>query len=224
MATKYSSQSSSKHPPFPRKARSMFNRMDCTPEVVEAAEILMEMQTKSWGIADYSCPHSSQPLETMALGHSPSPPSSSMTQPDARVRTSPTVYASGLSSTVNHDSPTKKRKTMKPAQEVAVRTPPEAGQPISGPHSKKSKKVSCSCSRKSCVKGIKVAPSTMDGHLRAEQIKQKGEILDPPCSTCANSNRPCYKWIYISCETCSRRKEPCSLNDKKSAVGTRGPT
>ncbi|KAK1975777.1 hypothetical protein LZ30DRAFT_807316 [Colletotrichum cereale] len=104
MATEFCAESTVKHPAYPEKARSMFNPMRYTPEDVEAAEILMGMRTRSWDMAD-SCPPLPRPLEIVAHGHLPSPPSSNMTNSDPHFIPSPTISASSLSSTASQDRP-----------------------------------------------------------------------------------------------------------------------
>ncbi|KAK2057176.1 hypothetical protein LY76DRAFT_606418 [Colletotrichum caudatum] len=199
MATEYSNNGMLEHLAYPGKAGSMFNVMRYTPQDVEVAEILAGMRTSGWDKPDSR------------------PPSSSQTSPDAHTSPSPTISASSSSATAKEETATKTRILVK--QNRGTAKGPRTPNPKSRPSSRKSKKVSCPCSREKCKEGIKVAPSTMDGHLRADMIKQKGQLLDPPCSACANSNQPCYKWTYASCENCSRRKETCPLNDKKTADG-----
>ncbi|TQN65700.1 hypothetical protein CSHISOI_09711 [Colletotrichum shisoi] len=99
----------------------------------------------------------------------------------------------------------------------------QIGQTGKTPHPDRTTLVDCPCSSTKCKKGVRVAPSTRDVHLRADEIRRNGFKAEEPCVSCAKSSRECYRGAYTSCDTCLRRKEACLNNWGQSSSGASRP-
>ncbi|TKW57799.1 hypothetical protein CTA1_416 [Colletotrichum tanaceti] len=203
----------------------------CAPEIMEAAEILMSLRYNTKSNRAHGCPPLNPTKQLTAEGlevatspdtdsnldprpHTTTPVSRTSPEPRGSVRTTKSRLRSQAEKSGEASKGTGQIEQIE--QSGQTRQSRQTGQT---PHSDRTTLVECPCSSTKCKRGVKVAPSTRDVHLRADEIRRTGFRVAQPCVACAKSNRECYRGAYTSCDTCLRRKEACLNNWGQSSSG-----
>ncbi|OBR10744.1 hypothetical protein CH63R_06436 [Colletotrichum higginsianum IMI 349063] len=193
-------------------------KIHCAPETMEAADTLVSLRNTVLDRA-HGCspPNSTKQPTAEGLYITMSPNSDSNPHP----RRHTTASASRMSPEPRNGLQTTKSRLRSRSEKrgEASKGTGQIGQTGETPHQDRATLVDCPCSSTKCKRGVRIAPSTRDVHVRADDIRRNGFKAEEPCVACAKSNRECYRGAYASCDTCLRRKEACLNNWGQSSSG-----